>query len=26
VSDLVRQRDDCLIRIMHALSECGQDI
>jgi carnitine 3-dehydrogenase len=26
VSDLVRRRDDCLIRIMHALSECGQDI
>jgi carnitine 3-dehydrogenase len=26
VCDLVRRRDDCLIRIMHALSECGQDI
>ncbi len=26
MSNLVRQRDDCLIRIMHALSECGQDI
>jgi carnitine 3-dehydrogenase len=26
VSDLVHHRDDCLIRIMHALSECGHDL
>jgi carnitine 3-dehydrogenase len=26
VADLVEHRDDCLIRIMHALTECGHGL